>query len=342
MKVFAKSLAAVAVCAALAPAALADGRNPGSVLVFPVARSGGFLTIVAVTNTNLTPETPVSLGGSTNLHYEYANAIQDPTNVFCPSDCIIIDRVEFLTPADTFSVMTACHNAVNPLGDQGYLVVSAENPTLFDTPWSHNYLIGSEVVFNQGGGMYSINALPFNAVAAAGAATDADNDGQLDFDGVEYEGIADELYIDSFIAVLNSRLTLINLTGGPHAKNTVLFRIWNDNEFPLSATLTFKCWFDQALSAVSPVFGAGYLAANTPDDPAELDLNCDGNGTIETGWAVIDSLLVQTLGGSVIDTDGAMLGAITAGFNPQLDGGKLLWESTDLQFNGQFVDFGGN
>jgi hypothetical protein len=71
-----------------------------------------------------------------------------------------------------------------------------------------------------------------------------------------------------------------------------------------------------------------------------MDIDCNGTGDVETGWARIDSVLVTTLGGSIVDFDGAMLGSITA-FSPgAVDGGHLLWESRATQANGQFVDFG--
>ena len=218
--------------------------------------------------------------------------------------------------------------------------MSAENPAAFDTPWSHNYLVGSELNLTGTGGVYSLNAIPLRAIGPDGASTDADGDGQLDFDDVEYEAVADSLVIDSFIALANSSLTLINLTGGPQARNTILFQVWNDAEFQLSTTLTFKCWFSQPLTNISPLFTNTFLALNTPSDPRELDINCDGFQDAETGWARIDSLLVTTTGGSIISSDGAMVGAIAADASALLDGGHLLWESDATQTNGQFVDYG--
>ncbi len=329
-------LASIVLAGLITPTALADRGKPGSVLIFPVHKAGGVFTMISVTNTNLMPETPISFGGSTNLHFEYANTVPDPQNDFCPQDCIIIDRVEFLTPADTMTVAAACHNALN---EDGYLVVSAEDPSLFSTPWSHNYLIGSETVVNPTGSIYSIDAIPLLAVGAAGSATDLDGDHQLDFDGLEYEELPDILMIDSFLPAGNPFLTLINLTGGPTARNTVLFQIWNDNEFPLSSTLTFKCWFDQPLSDVSPVYTESFLENNTPHDPSEFDFDCDGFGEFELGWTRIDSILVSTAGGGVVAVDGALLGALTAGGGTFVDGGRLLWESSATQVNGQFVDY---
>jgi hypothetical protein len=289
-------ICAALVVASLTPAAFAGGRNPGSALVFPVQRTGGagnFFTLVSVTNTNTQPQTPQSFGGSTLVHYEYVNTVPDPANPAIPLACTVFNRVEFLTPADTLSVATWCHNAVTPSGQQGYLVVSAQDPSKFDTAWKFDHLIGSELVVNAVGGVYSLNAIPFNAGPSDpaggglmdGDPTDVDLDGQLDFDGVEYEAIPDVLYIDSFVAILGSSLSLVNLTGGPHARNTVAFDVWNDNEFPLSATLVMGCWFDLPLSSVSPLFEQWFLVMNTPHDPQELDINCDGLGDLETGWA---------------------------------------------------------
>src|SRR4029077_9274835 len=90
--------------ASFAPAALADGREPGSVLVYTIHRSGpGLFTVISVTNTNLTPQTPSSFGGSVLAHFEYVNTIPNPADSQLPLGCYINDRTEFLTPADTLS-----------------------------------------------------------------------------------------------------------------------------------------------------------------------------------------------------------------------------------------------
>ena len=70
--------------ATLAPAALADGRNPGSVLIFPFLRHG--ISIVSVTNTYYQGTAPGQFVGSTRLHYEYmhVNEGPDPFNPTSP------------------------------------------------------------------------------------------------------------------------------------------------------------------------------------------------------------------------------------------------------------------
>ncbi len=314
-------------------------RCPASVLIFPIHRSNNFLTILCVTNTNLNPETPVSFGGGTNVHYEYVNTVPNPENPFKPLGCFVMDRVEYLTPADTFCVATTCHNAVP--NTQGYVVVTAEDPNLFDTPWAHDYLVGSEALITPSGAMYVLNASGFRAVVDEGMPTDLDMDGHVDFDCQEYESLPDELMQDTFDAMGGHQLTLLNLTGGVSACNRVQFRIWNDNEFPLSSTLEFKCWFDEPLQTISPVFRNNYLALNTPNDPTELDLDCDGVGDTETGWFFMDSILVTTEGGQVISADGAIYGAITSGGASPQTIGRELWESAQTQENGEFLE-GGN
>lgn len=335
LKIF--CLAAVAVGAVVATSVFADGRKPGSVLIFPVHRSGaaaGWITVVNVTNINTLPQTPVSFGGSTLVHYDYVNTIPNPQDEQMPLGCVRFDRVEFLTPADTLSVLTSCHNAVNINGQQGYLVVSAQDPAQFGIDWSHNFLMGSELVLNGSGTMYSMNALPFAAIPAAGLPTDLDFQGDLDFDGVEYEPIPDTLYIDSFLAVAQSQLALLNLTGGPDAVTLVQMDVWNDNEFPLSTTKLFKCWFDVPLVNVSPLFDQFFLRNNTPNDPNELDVNCDNLGDFETGWARINGVVATT--SRDVFPNPALLGAITTGPAATVGGGHLLWESNATQANGSF------
>lgn len=336
-------LIATALLAGLSGGAFADGRKPGSALVYPVQRSGAlktatsfvsppYFTVVSVTNTNLVPKS-----GATNIHIEYVNAAQS-TDPFKPLHCSVVDRIEHLTPADTRSFLTACQNpgAFN----EGYLVITALDPKGFLVPWSHDYLIGSELIVNGMGIIYELNAIPFDSPQPTGSPTDVDNDGQLDFDGFEYEAIPDELYIDVFEPLMSPALSLINLTGGTAFDASVSFSVWNDNEFPLSSTLTFRCWFDTRLTDISLVFSESFLANNTPDDPSEIDTDCDGVGDIESGWARIRGLVASSTAESIQNP--ALLGAVTAPKMPmfQMGGGRLLWESAALQGNGDFLKFG--
>ena len=336
MKLSHLSLSVTLAAAILSCDAMAQGRKPGSVLFYPIHRSGGsFFTVVAVTNTDLTPKTLTNFGGSTNVHFQYVNVVKNPANAFRPLTCTIFDRIEFLTPADTIAVMTGCHNATTAGGQEGYLVVDAEDPSSYREAWSHNSLIGSELVVNASGSTYALNAVPFSSPIGNHNRTDLNNDMKLDFNNKEYAAIPDVLYIDSFIALAGSQLSLTNFTGMGTDINTVYFSIWNDNEYPLSSTLEFNCWFDQPLTAVAPLFSEAFLKSLT-NDPSELDVNCDGKNDLETGWAAIQSIDVRTIGGLPIARDGALLGSITAGPATNINGGHLLWESVKTQTNGSF------
>ncbi|MEZ5977909.1 MAG: hypothetical protein R3F34_06805 [Planctomycetota bacterium] len=311
----------------LSTAAQADGREPGSVLVYPIHRSALFqanvFNVVNVTNTNRAGS------GTTNVHFQYVNVTTAGTP-FLFANCTISDRVETLTPADTLSVLTSCHNGA--FNNEGYLVVSAQNPNLVDTKWSFNYLIGSEQIVSAGGGMYSLNAIPFTSPQPAKADTDVDQDGRLDFNGVEYEGIADELYIDSYIGAIAGELVLISLTGGEYLTN-VNFVIYNDDEFQLSAQYSFACWTRTPLAAISGYFTALGLAT-TPDDPSELDINCDGLQDLDTGWAIVRPTTSLSITSPSISNP-AVMGALVNDAAPFMNA-RLLWESTGKQFNGQF------
>lgn len=323
--------------------ALAGGREPGSLLIYPVHRSAGavsagtqvFFTLVSVTNTNLNPATILSLGGTTNVHFYYVNVARNPLNPFEPFGCSLFDRVEVLTPADSLTVLTGCHNATFG-GQEGYLVVAAEDPTLFQTAWSHNHLLGSELVLGSSGISYSISAIALQSPVAAGQPTDVNTNQAYDFDGVEYEALPDQLYLDSFVAVSQSALALVSLTGTDADKHRVLLSVWNDYEFPLSATVEFKCWFEERLTRISTLFSESFLAS-TPNDPSELDVDCDGVNDFETGWAVIESLGVRNPGGTLLTNDGALVGALTTGVATVINGGRLLGESAAKQTNGSFA-----
>lgn len=346
-----------------APLRRTNSRTPGSVLVFPVHRSGGnWITILNVTNTSTLPDGPTTFGGSTNAHFEYVNvqpnatAATNPLAHFLPSGCTIFDRVEFLTPADTLSVLTTCHNAFAGNGQEGYVVVSAENPARpMGNAWRHNYLIGSEVVMSGSGVTYMVNAIAIAGVGRRELVEETEGTGggggpiiiesdhhvdltsgpfphTLEFDGTKYARLPDALQGD-FIGAAGSQLALINLTGGPFISNTLYFDVYNDNELPLSTTLTFRCWFDQPLHMVSPLFSEANLA-NFPNDLEELDINCDGIGDLETGWFTVRSTGTWFSGGQRHSPDGAILGSITAGHS-SIRGGRILWER-GRQSNGAF------
>ena len=85
-----------------------DGRKPGSVLIYPIQRSGsGGFTIVSVTNTALEAENQFVLGGGTNIVYRYLN-VSPSGDELIPADCQVLEITEYLTPGDTAAVLTSC------------------------------------------------------------------------------------------------------------------------------------------------------------------------------------------------------------------------------------------
>ncbi|MEM7199084.1 MAG: hypothetical protein AAF628_02395 [Planctomycetota bacterium] len=289
-----------------------DVPRAASVLVFPIHRSTpGQLTLVSVTNSSAT--TP------TLAFFHYINVVPG-TSPLLPAECQIVCRTEYLTPGDTVTVPTSCHN---PGGQEGYLLVSAKDP-VSGVNWSHNALIGSELLFDIGAGtLATLLPLPFRALPPTGANTDLDFDGKIDFDGAEYEALPDTLLLDSFLAIADARLVLLNLAGDRDARVTADFRVWNDNEFPLSLQVHFRCWFQADLSSLSTLFTEAFLRG-TPNDDEELDVDCDGVGDLETGWLSVVGLSATV--GARTTTNPPLLGAIVPG-GTRLEAGRLLWGS---------------
>jgi hypothetical protein len=298
----------------------------GSVLIYPYIRSSlgdaNVFTVVSVTN--------IARGGdcTTDVHFQYVNVGPSPSP-FIFADCSISDRIETLTPADTLSVLTSCHNGAS---GTGYLVVSAMDPNQVDTYWSFNHLIGSEQVISPQGGVYALRPWDFCSLVADKQPSDLNFDGCRNFDGIEYEGMPDELYLDTFVGNAPGELILISMTGGQYLTQ-VDFIIFNDNEYQLSAQFAFSCWTRTPLAEISGFFTTAGLKT-TPTDPNQLDLNCDTLADAHTGWAIIRPKRALSITDDNID-DPAVIGAITND-SGQYTGARLLWESVQKQTNGKF------
>ncbi len=303
------------------------GCVPGSLLIYPIIRSSlldpSVFNVVNVTNTGRAGDC------TTDIHFEYVN-VSPSLTPFLFANCTIDDRVETLTPADTLSVLTSCHNSAS--NANGYLVISAMDPDQLDTYWSFNHLIGSEHIISAMGGMYAIAAKPFQACVPEKTNTDLDGDGKRDFDGREYNELPDELYIDSFIGNLPGDLVLISFTG-PEYLTQIKFIIYNDDEFQLSGNFQFACWTRTPLAQISGYFTAAGLST-TPDDSRELDLNCDGVEDFNTGWAIVRAQHALSITSPKI-TDPAILGAL-ANDNIPFMNARWLWQSEAKQANGSF------
>ena len=309
-----KLVPALALLVLAASPALAEEPTPGSVLVFP-ARHGDAprITLISVTNT--------SLSKSVRALYRYMESGPELKSTDYGQDCNSLYRSEMLTPADTVTVSSLCHAGAN----QGYLVVSAQDAFLGPAV-AHDYLVGSALVVEFGGGfggIYAYQPAAYDAIGAEGTPTDVDFDGRLDFDGIEYEQLPDTLAIDGFLGLGGSRLSLVNMTEDRSAVVNVQLYIWNDNEKPLSAQFSFRCWFEQRLDVISAAFSEAFLAANF-NDGDEVDLDCDGFDDIESGWATVSGLTAN--GNFQTTANPPLLGALT-GAKSSLEGGRLLWGS---------------
>jgi len=315
------ALALVSFSSALA----AEGRTPGTCLIYPIHRSApGWFSVLNITNTNLAPATPQSFGGTTNVMFQYVNKMPGAGGTL--QDCFIVDRVESLTPGDTLSVLTSWHNAAN---QEGFVVAVAQDPALFKTDWQFDYLTGSELVVNAAGGMYSINAIPVSSSATW------DGEGTSEGFGIQkglLQSMGSEVILDGFLAVADSQLTMLSpdplipsgADFGSFPSIVLEFDVFNDNEFQLSATSTFRCWFEESLRDISLVFDETFLANNTPHDPTQLDIDGDGVNDLETGWARIRSNVAFTASQQAFSPP--IHGAITDGPTSFIDGGRLLWE----------------
>jgi hypothetical protein len=262
----------------IASTVMANGRNPGSLLLFPEFDNRvANLTLVTVTNTNsdTTPVAGNSLAGTVNVEFVYVGKYGMTGQVL---DCLEFNRTETLTPNDTLTVITSAHN---PQMEQGYLYVFAKDRnTGAAKVWNH--LIGNEMTIEGITALdYSLNPVSFKGIGN-GTITDLDGDGNRDLDGLEYEAVADEILIPRFLGqggTYDSHLILIALSGGVQFTTIVNFWIYNDNEEAVSAQYTFDCWDRVRLFNLNGVFHEAFLDS-TNDAPGEIV----GAPSRESGW----------------------------------------------------------
>ena len=247
----------------MASQALADGRNPGSLLVYPeFDNRDGVVTLLTVTNTDAD-------GEDVKVEFKYIGRYNW---LGFEINCEEFNRTETLTANDTLSLITNFHN---PQYEQGYVYVFAKEGV---DGIQHDALIGNVMTVD---GLlafeYSVNPFAYNHLGAS------DGDGLRDLDGVEYEGTPDELYVPRFLGQggpYKSELILIGLTGGAAFDTTVDFLIYNDNEEVFTSECIFYCWDPVTLLHISVIFDNDFLQLFTNNDPAEML----GVPLIETGW----------------------------------------------------------
>jgi hypothetical protein len=271
-----------------ASSALANGRNPGSLLLFPEFDNRyGNLTLLTVTNTN-TGVNPDGSNGSIKVEFVYIGRF-GPQHT--DLNCLETNRTETLTANDTLSVVTSFHN---PNHEQGYVYVFAKD-VITGRAKVFNYLTGQVLTLESWEQVeYSINGMAFSGIGNAQGETDVDNDGIRDLDGQEYEPVPDEMLIPRFIGSggdFDSEIILIGLSGGVRFNTVANFWVYNDNEEAFSAQYEFHCWARVDLDYINGVFTQDFLRYNTNHAANEII----GATNIEAGW-------IRVYGGTAYST----------------------------------------
>jgi hypothetical protein len=274
---FALSGLTVLACLGTASEALANGRNPASLLLFPeFDNTINDLTLLTVTNTN-TGVNPDGSNGTVIVEFVYIGKFNLQHQVI---NCLEFDRPEILTANDTISVITKVHN---PQQEQGFVYAFAKD-LVTGKAKVFNFLIGNVLTLESITQLeYSMNPVAFKGIGNGSGNTDLNNNGLLDLDGMEYESVPDQILIPRFIGVdgvhYNSELILIGLTGGALFQTIVDFLIFNDNEEAFSAQFTFQCWNRVPLIQINGVFTQQFLKS-TNNAPNEII----GAPQVEAGW----------------------------------------------------------
>jgi len=280
-------------CTLAAPGS-ANGRNPGSILIYPEFRSGnGAETIVTVTNTHPTE--------SIVAHFKYVNGDVDLAGI----PCAITNRPVTLRPLDTFTNVVSTHLPPGPT--RGYLWVVAEQPT--GTAVSFNYLVGDLMVVDAAlSAAYSIEPLPVSSPVGHGLPTDLEpggGDGVRDLNGLEYEKGPARVHVPRFMGqnsaaaptLYNSDLVLIGLSGGRRFTTIVDFLAFNDNEEIFSAQYAFQCWTKVPLIEINGIFTHNFLHNATDQDPTEVV----GNTYRETGFFWVEGNVASSTSTDIFD-----------------------------------------
>lgn len=255
---------------------------PASVLIFPLFDSAPDRgTLISVTNTN---SSRVSCGntflsGDIALHYTYFN---NDAN----GNCYEFDRVEYLTPGDTLTIVADDHN---PEMDEGWLWIETLDPETYE-PITFNHIIGSAIIVEAGSEfLWSYTPYAFKALVEApcdgfdlpcGSQTrcinDLDGEVDADFDGVEFTPFPDSLLLDGFFeeGLKNITNELTIMTTREFDDTNLQFLIWNNSETRFSRGFSFECHYRGPLSDISPVVN---------------DLRGTDDERFPTGWVEIQS-----------------------------------------------------
>jgi hypothetical protein len=292
---FACCVASVALLSRPAAAEVSLGQ-PGSVLVFPLVDStDSGNTLITVTNTN-TSERICHFPfreGDIKLAYFYV----DGDSWLCTDLC------EFLTPADTLTVLTNRHN---PNMEQGFLIVQARDIET-GLPVEFDHLVGIATVVNSDFN-FEWSYLPYSFGASFSGRgwygecqrRLIDDDGCIKFGNPDHEGpgvsyydpFPDELIIPRFFGegspdsrpgldFSNTLYLLSTMSSYPPPAQTGLNILgWNNNERRFSRTFRFSCWTAVSLGDLTAAVSQDNLSAG--GDPEETL-------GVATGWMKFES-----------------------------------------------------
>jgi hypothetical protein len=276
--------------AATAGAALAsDGRNAGSLLLYPeFDNRAGTVTVITLTNVDVN-----EAGDDIDVEFIYIGKYNSSG---ADIGCLEFNRTERMTPADTITLITNFHN---PNHEQGYVYAFAKD-TVTGLPITHNFLTGN-VMTVEGLSAFEYSVNPVSYVGKPqGGTTDLDGDGHRDMDGCEYGTNPDEILIPRFLGqggAFDSELIMIALSGGTAFSTTIDFLIFNDNEEIFSSEHTFDCWERTHLLDISGIFHNDFLQMWTNHDANELL----GAPNVETGWIRMQGAQANSTNTSLTD-----------------------------------------
>jgi hypothetical protein len=300
----------------------AEGRNPGSLLVFPeFNNSNGHHTLITLTNANHDPS-----GAAVRVEIVFING-SGPNATLCTET----NATVILTPEDTYTFLTS---SLAPGLQQGYVYAFAKD--VQGRAMSFDWLIGDDLLLDGVNNFdYSVEPYSFRAMTSFGTPTDVDHDGIRDLNGIEYEMSPAKIYVPRFLGQggpYDSQLVLINLTGGAQFTALLDFLVYNDNEEVFSSNYAFRCWTKTPLSSISNLFTQSFLATFTTQDPLEMI----GMPQIETGWFEIDGNTAWSVNTQIQDP--AFLAFLIERTGPR-SGAELAFE-TGKQGNGDLLPLG--
>ncbi len=281
------TLAFTALALTAAPA-LAGGRNPGSLLVFPEYDNlEGRFALISITNTNTD-----LVDGSVRVEVIWLNGNAAEPLLACSET----NATYLLTPNDTLTLMSTF---ANPNPQRGWAYAFAKD--VQGRAISFNFLIGDTLLVDPVFALdYAVNPIAFSSPRMLNQPTDLDADGLRDLDGAEYEAAPDRVLVPRFMgqgALASSELILINLTGGGRFTALVDFLVYNDNEEVFSRNWSFRCWTKVPLLTISAQFSQSFLANASNHDVSEVI----GYPAQEAGWFEIDGSMAWSTNTQILD-----------------------------------------